>query len=305
MIKSVNIIGLGALGMLYGRNLTRALGYDNVCFVMNRDRLERNRDLKYTVNGEEFRFHMVAVDEAEEADLCIVAVKYPGLESAMKDMESSVGDKTVIMSVLNGISSEEILAERFGAQKLVYTVAQGMDAARFGESLSFSKSGELHVGICNGGKKENLDAVLDVLKRAELACVAEDDIIYRIWGKFMLNVGANQTSMVYGTTYGGLINDEEANYIFISAMREVIAVAHAEGIELTEDDLNMYVDLTASLKPDLMPSMAQDRINRKPCEVDAFSGVLITLAEKHGLLVPVNRYLNRRAKEIEAEYIKK
>ncbi|MCR4806762.1 MAG: ketopantoate reductase family protein [Lachnospiraceae bacterium] len=302
MIKNVSIIGLGALGMMYGKNLTEALGYENVSFIMNRERYERNKDRKYICNGEEYRFHMVPVDEAGQADLIIVAVKYPGLSSALDDMASSIGDDTIIMSVMNGISSEGILAERFGAEKLIYTVAQGMDAGKFGDELTFTKKGELYIGLGPGGRKEHIEEVADVLKRANLAFVIEDDIMHRIWAKFMLNVGANQTAMVYGTTYGGLVSDGEPNYIFVSAMREVIAVAREEGIILTEDELSMYVRLTGTLNPELMPSMAQDRINKKPSEVDAFSGALIKLAEKHGILVPVNRYLNRRAKEIEAEY---
>ncbi|MCR5357073.1 MAG: ketopantoate reductase family protein [Lachnospiraceae bacterium] len=303
MINRVSIIGLGALGMMYGRNLTEALGYENVSFIMNRERYERNKDKKYICNGEEYRYHMVPVEEAAPADLVIVAVKYPGLSSALDDMAGCVGDDTIIMSVMNGISSEKLLEERFGKEKVIYTVAQGMDAGKFGEELNFSKMGELYLGIGPGGKKENVNAVADVLARADLEYVVEDDIIHRMWAKFMLNVGANQTAMVYKTTYGGLIGDEEPNYIFISAMREVISVAKAEGITLTEDELSMYVKLTGTLQSDLMPSMAQDRINRKPSEVDAFSGELIKLAEKHGIQVPVNRYLNRRAKEIEKEYI--
>ncbi len=303
MISRVNIIGLGALGMLYGKNMTEALGYDNVCFVMNRERFERNRNTDYVVNGEKFRFNMVPLGEEKPADLVIVAVKYPGLESALDDMAGSIGEGTIIMSVMNGISSEEIIAARYGAEKLIYTVAQGMDAAKFGGELRYSKAGALHVGMGPGTVRANLDAVIDVLKRSDLDYVEEEDILYRMWGKYMLNVGVNQTCMVYGTTYGGVISEEEPNYIFISAMREVIAVANAEGIALTEDDLNMYVDLIASLKSDLMPSMAQDRINHKPCEADAFSGTLMKIADKHGIHVPVNAYLNRRAKEIEEEYI--
>ncbi len=304
MIRNVSIIGLGALGMMYGKNLTEALGFENVSFIMNSERYERNKNKKYICNGEEYRFHMVSVNEAAPADLVIVAVKYPGLPGALDDMASSIGDNTIIMSVMNGISSEEIIAERYGEEKLIYTVAQGMDAGKFGDELTFTKMGELYIGLCPGGKKEHVEDVADVLERANLKYVKEGDIMHRIWAKFMLNVGANQTAMVYGATYGGLISDEEPNRMFVSAMREVIAVARAEGITLTEDELSMYVKLTGTLNPELMPSMAQDRVNKKPSEVDAFSGALIKLAEKHGILVPVNRYLNRRAKEIEAEYIR-
>ena len=303
MINKINIIGLGALGMMYGRNITEAFGYDNVSFIMDRSRYERYKDKRYICNGEEVRYHMVPVDEASVADLVIVAVKYPGLAGAIEDMAGSVGGNTIIMSVMNGISSDKILADRFGEEKVIYTIAQGMDASKFGEELNFSKSGALHIGLTPGSKPENLDSVTEALKKADLKYVIEDDIIHRMWAKYMLNVGANQTCMVYGTNYGGIISDEEPHYIFVSAMREVIAVAAAEGITLTEDELSMYVKLTAGLKKDLMPSMAQDRINKKPSEVDAFSGELIRLAEKHGILVPVNRYLNRRAGEIEAEYI--
>ncbi|MBO4899659.1 MAG: ketopantoate reductase family protein [Lachnospiraceae bacterium] len=302
-IKTVNIIGLGALGMLYGKNLTDALGYENVHFIMNRDRFERYRDQVYICNGEECRFNMQPLDESKPADMVLVAVKYPSLESALEDMAGSIGDDTIIMSVMNGISSEEILAEKFGAEKVIYTVAQGMDSAKFGPELKYSKTGELHIGLGPESREEDLEAVKEVLAKANLEYVVEDDILYRMWGKFMLNVGVNQTCMVYGTTYGGVINEEEPHRTFISAMREVIAVANAEGIALSEDDLNMYVSLIASLQPDLMPSMAQDRINKKPCEVDAFSGKLIELADRHGLHVPVNRFLNKRAKEIESEYI--
>ncbi|MBO6047468.1 MAG: ketopantoate reductase family protein, partial [Erysipelotrichaceae bacterium] len=89
---------------------------------------------------------------------------------------------------------------------------------------------------------------------------------------------------------------------FISAMREALLVAQKEGVAITEDDLNGYVELMSTLSPDNMPSMAQDRINHNPSEVELFSGTVIALGKKHHLYVPVNEYLYRRVKEIEATY---
>lgn len=302
-IKTVNIIGLGALGMLYGKCMMDALGYDNVKFIMNNDRIAKYKDTEYTCNGDVCKFHLESEDDATPADLVVVAIKSPAMESALKTMESSVGPDTVIMSVMNGISSERILAEKFGEEKLIYTVAQGMDATKLGPALTFSKAGELHIGIIDSGKQENLDAVAALLKASNLDYVLEDDILFRMWSKFMLNVGINQTCMVYGTTYSGALNVPEYFTTFISAMREVVAVANAEGIALSEKDLNQYVAIIRTLKPDLMPSMAQDRINKNPCEVDSFSGALMELAKKHEIYVPTNEFLNRRAKEIEKEYV--
>ena len=52
----------------------------------------------------------------------------------------------------------------------------------------------------------------------------EEDILHRLWGKFMLNVGVNQTCMAYETNYGALLREgSEANETMLAAMREVIA----------------------------------------------------------------------------------
>ena len=51
-----------------------------------------------------------------------------------------------------------------------------------------------------------------------------------------------------------------------------------------------------------MPSMAQDRINRRYSEVESFAGTVISYARRHGIQVPENEFLYRRVKEIEAEY---
>ena len=119
MINTVNIIGLGALGMLYGRNMMKPLGYENVRFIMDQNRYEKYKDQRYIINGAECKFNMVPLREATPADLVIVAVKYPGLKQAIEDIESSVGEGTVIMSVMNGISSEDMIAARYGADKMI------------------------------------------------------------------------------------------------------------------------------------------------------------------------------------------
>ena len=73
-------------------------------------------------------------------------------------------------------------------------------------------------------------------------------------------------------------------------------------MDVTEADLAQMAALIASLDPAGMPSMAQDRINGKLTEVDEFAGAVIARADKHGILVPQNRWLYERIREIEAGY---
>ncbi len=305
-IDSAGIVGMGALGLLYADIITGNLGEGHAAFLMDAERLKRYKSRTFTVNGREVRFPMLCMDSKEGAkpfDLIIAAVKYPGLESALEIMAPAVGEHTVIISLLNGISSEEIIGRRFGGHHVLHAVAQGMDAMRFGPALTYSKKGQLCVGMDSPEKRGMLDALEDFLQRSGIDYCEEGDIRRRLWGKFMLNVGINQTCMVYGIGYGkALEKGSAAAMTFISAMREVILLSHCEGVDLREEDLEQYVSLVQTLDPQATPSMGQDRLNRKPSEVESFAGTVIRLARKHGLAVPANEFLYAQVKAIESGY---
>ncbi len=54
-------------------------------------------------------------DRALSADLIIFAVKFMGMESALEIVKPFVGEHTLFLSVLNGISSEEMIEKAYGA----------------------------------------------------------------------------------------------------------------------------------------------------------------------------------------------
>ena len=303
MIQTTAIIGMGALGLMYADTIAKARGRESVSFVMNKERLQKYKDAVFTCNGEVKTFRMRDCEEMEPVDLLIVAVKYNGLPDAMKDMRKCVGENTIIMSVMNGITSEKMIAEEFGMEKLIDTVAQGMDAMKFGSQLRFTQMGELHIGVEAGQKQENVDAVAEFFDDIHMPYVLEEDILFRMWAKFMLNVGINQTCMAYETTYSGALTEgTEANHTLIAAMREVITLSNAENIGLTEKDLWLYIDILKTLDPEGVPSMRQDGIARRYSEVEMFAGTVIKMAEKHGIDTPANRLLYQKVKAIEATY---
>ena len=308
-IETVHIVGMGALGTLFGYQMLSAMETKNLVYVMDRERYEAKKDLEFRVNGERVPFTVKPTEEVTHCDLLLVATKYTGLKSALDSMKSSIGPDTIIVSVLNGITSEKIIGERYGMEHMLYTVAQGTDAMYFGSDLTFTKPGMLCLGILpqreedRSVMQEKLDCVVEFLERAGIHSVVEEDIYRRMWGKYMCNVGLNQTCMVYEAGYGKVTTPGTLEYaVMVSAMREAKMLANAEGVDLTEEDLMNYVALQASMEADAMPSMAQDRINHKYSEVEMFAGTILELGKKHGIAVPVNEYLYRRVKEIESDY---
>ncbi len=302
-IETVHIIGLGALGMLYGSVMEANLGPGHVSFVMDTERYDRHKDEEYRINGNPISFCKIKAEDATPCNLVIVAVKYTDLNSALETMRNSVGEDTLILSVMNGISTEQIIGARYGKERVIHSVAQGMDAMHFGTELTFSRSGQIHIGITDPVMREQLDRLIEFFDRAGQPYIVEKDIIYRMWSKFMVNVGINQTCMIYNTNYDGVLTDGTAEYMtLVSAMREVILLANAEGVSVTEQDLKDYLDLMRSFNPKATPSMGQDRINGRRSEVELFAGTVIRMAEKHGIPVPTNTFIHRRVQEIEAEY---
>ena len=302
-IKKTAIIGMGALGMLYASQISSAFGPDSVYFLADQKRIGRYQKMTFTINGTPWSFPMKAPENACPADLIIIAVKYSALPSALDIMASSAGPDTTIISVMNGIDSEAIAGKRYGDEKVLYCIAQGMDAMKFGTDLTYTRSGELCLGTRIKGQENRLDALTRYFDSASISYRTESDILKRLWGKFMLNVGINQTCMAYEANYAQALTPGTQYDTLIGAMREVILLAQKEGITLTEGDLEAYIELLKTLSPEGVPSMRQDGIAHRPSEVEMFSGTVRRLAAKHGLSVPVNDMLYEKIKDMESNYI--
>ena len=301
-IKTVAIVGMGALGMLYGEQLQKVLPAGAVRFVMDEERFKRHKNDKYEVNGVEQSFTLQSVAQAEPVDLVIVATKFSGLNEALEEMQGLVGPQTIIFSVLNGISSEEYIKERYGDDNLLYCVALGMDAVREGTSLTYQHKGILKLGMLAKKQRPALAAVMALLEKAGIQYVIEEDILHALWAKLLLNVGINQTCMVYETNYGGAFTNEEARQDMFAAMHEVITVAQREGIKLTEADFEGCVKVLCGLSPEGLPSMRQDAMSKRKSEVELFAGTIIRLGAKHNLPTPVNQRYYDIIKAMEAKY---
>ena len=253
-IETVAIIGKGAVGLLHGSKIAKAVGSKHLEYVMDDERYLRHRTDRTVINGEDQNFTTIPAGQAKPVDLVILAVKATGLDQAINSMEGLVGPETRIVSLLNGVTSEEAIAARYGWKHLVLAITQGMDAVFIDNALTFTHPGEIRLGAAPHTEAGVVEDIAELLERAGISHTVEKDIRRRMWTKLMMNVGINQTCMVYGGTYGSALADSEQNRCLIAAMREAKAVANAEGIALTEDDLNEMISIIANLDPNGMPS---------------------------------------------------
>lgn len=301
-IKTCTIIGLGALGTLFGKLIQDNLGAGSVRFLASADRIERYKKESVYCNGERCDFSFITEDDTNPADLVIFAVKWLDLPDAIHAVKNQVGEKTILLSLLNGISSEEMIAETYGWERVLYAFAQGMDATRLGRKLAYSSPGQIVFGDRNDERTEAVEAVAAFFDKAGIKYTVPEDIRKLLWSKYMLNVGCNQAVMAFETNYAGIQTAGQARDVMLSAMREVVQVAAVEGIRLTEDDIQWWMNLLATFNPENYPSMRQDALAKRKTEVEMFSGVVLAKAEKYGIPAPMNEWLYRRVRELEAAY---
>ena len=303
-IKKVSIIGLGALGILFGHHLSKKMPKEDLRIIADENRIERYKHDNVYSNGERCEFQYMTPGElCEPADLIIFTVKFNGLQNAIQAVKNHVGEHTIILSALNGVTSEAIIGEAYGMEKVLYCVAQGMDAVKVENKLTYDHMGMLCFGEREPGLvSQKVKMVAEFFEKMEVPYEIDPDMYKRQWGKFMLNVGVNQTVAVYKSNYGEVQREGQARETMISAMREVIDLSKKQGANLTEEDLNYWLNVLGTLSPGGKPSMAQDIEARRLSEVELFAGTVLEIGKKYGVPTPVNQELYDRIKGMERQY---
>jgi 2-dehydropantoate 2-reductase len=303
-IRSLLIAGAGAVGAAVAA-LVAEHAPSAVSVLAGGERARRYRQDGFLLNGVRRDFPLISPQEASEPDLVLVAVKTYQLEQAIADLKGHVGPRTLLLSLLNGIESEEALSRAFGAERVPLAMILGIDAVREGNATRFSGRGKIHFGDPSnreGAWSERVTRIADFFQASGVPFVVPPDMVRSLWYKLMVNVGINQASAVLRASYGAFQAAGEARELMESAMRETVTLSQAMGTGLRESDIADW-DLTlAKLAADGKTSMLQDVEARRKTEVDAFAGTVLDLSASRGLDAPVNRTLHRLLRAIERGY---
>ena len=302
-IETISIIGAGALGAAYG-GLLHDMDVRSVSFVAGGNRFERLRNEGLIVNGKRYFIPVIPPEYlSAPADLIIVAVKYHHLDDAIRDMRNRVGAETAIISVMNGIESEERIGSVYGMGKVLYAVSVGIDALREGNRVNYSNQGKIFFGeTINTISTDRIKRIQALFDKAGINYETPPDMMRVMWWKFMINVGINQASAVLRAPFLVFQTSEEARNLMESAMREVITLSEKAQVNLIEEDIKRFNEILLDLNPQGKTSMLQDVEAGRKTEVEMLAGKVIALGRQYNLPTPVNQKLFDLIKEIEAKY---
>jgi 2-dehydropantoate 2-reductase len=298
-IETVSLVGLGAIGATYGSLLHDSLK-DSFRIVASEQRINKYKKNGININDKKYEFNYITPETVvEPVDLVVFAVKNAQLAQAMRDVKYHIGPNTIILSLLNGISSEETIYEEFQNEHILYSMSVEIDALRTNFDVRFTTRGRIEFGEKNNSLSHDVLAVKDLFDRVGIDYKISENITHTMWWKFMINVGVNQTSAVLKAPYGVFQSLPSAYEWMESTMREVVAISEKAGTGLTEEDVKKFWPIINNLSPKGKTSMLQDVEAGRKTEVEYFAGKVCELGEKYGVPTPINEQLYKVIRIIE------
>lgn len=287
-IKKVLLTGLGGVGTVYANLINKN---KNIEFkvLADKTRLEKYKKEPRLLNGEPCEFEFITPKDEFKPDLVIISTKSTGLCDAIKNLKKFINKKTLIMSFINGISSERILQKYFNPEQILYSYIICHTITRNGNNV-------LHDGVTTvvwGDKNNDISKTVVIKKFFEETKIdnkLSNNIINALWEKFCFNCCVNQISAVTGFTFEQIWNSQECLSLIKNISNEINQIALKEGltgIDLVKSSLeNLY-----KMIPEGKTSMLQDIENNRTPETDLFGEEVLRLAEKHKLTIPYNKNL--------------
>lgn len=297
-INTTAILGAGAVGGYFIWGLSEKLK-DNLWIIADNGRKERLKREGININGKNYRLNVRTPKEAHGADLLFIATKYGALNDILDDAAAIVDDHTIVLSLLNGVDSEEIIGRRIGMEHIVYSMMK-IASERKDNCITFN--GEVTPGLFFGeaGQKEpsgRMIAIADLLDKTPLHYHMCEDIVREIWCKFALNISCNQPQAMIGCGVGAYDDSAYAAHICQKLKDEVTAVAMAKGIDISASDTE-NTRRGASTKS-ARYSTLQDLDAGRHTEVDMFAGAVMRMGQELGIPTPYNEFTYNVIKALE------
>lgn len=279
-MDKVVICGLGAVGLTYASKLK------DVCelkILVDEARYERFQKNPPLLNGQKIDLYYILPSDFWEADLIVISTKASGLDSAVEYIKNFVGENTIIISLLNGISSEEKIASVYGNDKVIPAYFIGHSAVRTDNSVT-----QDGVGRIVFGKNARLEKFF---KEKHIDYEIPEDIIYSLWLKFTMNIFSNQTSAVLNLAFGEMKRSDKFKKFAKKLISEVRQIGEASGVKGLENlEKDAFIALS-QMVDDGKTSMLQDILAGRKTEVDIFAGEIIERGQRFGIATPYNQTL--------------
>lgn len=289
----IAVMGTGAIGGYIGARLANA-GQEVALIARGRhlDRI-RNDGLAVTSPLGDFvvRPAMATSDPADvgPADIVLFAVKLYDMVEAAEFIRPMVGPESLVIFLQNGVDAEGVLRVIYSPRQVAGGVALINGALIEPGVIQHRALNDLVVGPLDGADDPRLDAFVAAARDAGLQVKLDPDIRGEIWRKFLMLAPMASLSAMTRVRLGRIRSQPETWALAETGMREVVAVAAAEGVTLSDEDVAKTLGFVSTMPETWQASTLIDLEQGKRLEVEWLAGAVCRLADKHGLDTPFHR----------------
>ncbi len=298
-IKNVIICGIGAIGSIYA-NIISNFDNENLKILVDEKRFKKYLQNQIFYNGEPLNLNYILPSATNfKADLVLIATKNDGLTDACKNLKNFIYEDTIILSLLNGIESEEVISKKFGREKVLNSYIICHSAMREGSNITHDGVNTIYFGAINKTQEQKVKITENYFKKSGINYFIPKDIIYSQWKKFALNSCANPLTAIFGFKFNEALNNEKFMKLAKEVIKEVQQIAKAEGVKNSENILKDTIDSLHTMLPEGKTSMLQDIEAGRKTEIDIFAGKIIQLGKQHSISTPYNKIIKEMIEVIE------
>ena len=288
------ILGSGAVGGYYGALLARH--GERVTFLARGAHLRaiRERGLLVWSPLGDFVITGEASDDPASVgpvDVVIVAVKGYDNAAALAGLPAMVGPQTVVVTLQNGVESADQIAERVGRAVVIggpTYIATALRAPGLIVQTGTHRRivlGELFDPAATVSNR--VRRVAEVLTAADIQVETVPDARVPLWKKLMFLAPLAGLCAAMRRPTSAVWHEAFAREVYMAGVREVEAVALAEGVPLPGDAIDELVRYMDALPPSMTPSLLIDLTAGKRLEVEALQGAVVRRGRTHGVPTPV------------------
>jgi 2-dehydropantoate 2-reductase len=291
---NIVVFGAGGVGGYFGGKLAQA-GND-VTFIARGKHLQaiKNNGLQVKSIQGNFKVHPKVTDDVasiKHPDLVILGVKSWQVEDVAVQLKPIIGEKTMVLPLQNGADNADKLREVLPHKNVLAGLCKIVSRVESPGIIDhFAFDPEIVFGEYDNEKSKRVQNVSALFDKAGIKNKVSDDVHLDIWKKFLFIATVSGIGALTRVEFGVMRNDEHIRQIMYQTANEIVAVANAKGIALTNDDIEMLLKVVDNLNAKTTASMQRDIMEGRPSELDNFNGYIVRQGKELHITTPANSF---------------
>jgi len=291
---NIVVFGAGGVGGYFGGKLAQA-GND-VTFIARGKHLQaiKNNGLQVKSIQGDFKIHPKVTDDVasiKHPDLVILGVKSWQVEDVAVQLKPIIGEKTMVLPLQNGADNADKLREVLPHKNVLAGLCKIVSRVESPGIIDhFAFDPEIVFGEYDNEKSKRVQNVSALFDKAGIKNKVSDDIHLDIWKKFLFIATVSGIGALTRVEFGAMRDDEHIRQIMYQTANEIVAVANAKGIALTNDDIEMVLKVVDNLNAKTTASMQRDIMEGRSSELDNFNGYIVRQGKELHVTTPANSF---------------